>query len=115
MGNLGPVWPKIMQPNVMLPKIGKFYCSFREFKFTCTKFWNRSETWYWEYWPKIATDEIVKMSKRKLLSYKGAVEEVLQFVEEGDENLENADDLEELFPENQIYFQLQPGKTKIKL
>ena len=55
------------------------------------------------------------MSKRKLLSYKGAVEEVLQFVEEGNENLENADDLEELFPENQIYFQLQPGKTKTKL
>ena len=61
----------------------------------------------------IAIDENVKTSKRKLISYKDAVEEVLQFVEEGDKNLEDEDDLEELFPQNQVHFQLQPGKTKL--
>ena len=52
------------------------------------------------------------MSKRKTISYKDTVEEVLRFVEEGDENLEDKDDLEELFHENQVHFQLQLGKTK---
>ena len=47
------------------------------------------------------------MSKRKLISYKYTVEE------ESDENLEDEDDLDELLPENQVYFQLQPGKTKL--
>ena len=53
------------------------------------------------------------MSKRKIISDKDVVEEVLQFVEDSDENLEDEDDLEELFFENQVHFQLQPGKTKI--
>ena len=61
----------------------------------------------------IAIDENVKTSKRKLISYKDAVEEDLRFVEEGDKNLEDEDDLEELFPQNQVHFQLQPGKTKL--
>ena len=37
----------------------------------------------------------------------------MRFVEEDDENLEDEGDLEELFPENQVQFQLQPGKTKL--
>ena len=59
----------------------------------------------------IAINEKVKITKRKSNSYKDVVEELLRFVEEGDKNLE--DDLEELFPENQVHFQLQPGKTKL--
>ena len=59
----------------------------------------------------IAINEKVKIIKRKSNSYKDVVEELLRFVEEGDKNLE--DDLEELFPENQVHFQLQPGKTKL--
>ena len=59
----------------------------------------------------IAINEKVKITKRKSISYKDVVEELLRFVEEGDKNLE--DDLEELFPENQVHFQLQPGKTKL--
>ena len=35
----------------------------------------------------IAIDEKVKMSKRKLISHKNAVEDVLQFVEEGEYKL----------------------------
>lgn len=62
---------------------------------------------------RLDIDEKVKMSKRKIISDKDVVEEVLQFVEDSDENLEDEDDLEELFLENQVYFQLQPGKTKI--
>ena len=55
----------------------------------------------------IAIDEKVKMSQSKLNLYKNAVEEVLQFVEESDENLEDEDDLiKEFFPENQLHFQL---------
>ena len=62
---------------------------------------------------RLDIDEKVKMSKRKIISDKDMVEEVLQFVEDSDENLEDEDDLEELFLENQVHFQLQPGKTKI--
>ena len=51
----------------------------------------------------IAIDEKVKMSKRKLISYKDAVEEILRFVEEGDKNLEDEDNLEQLFPPEYIY------------
>ena len=54
-----------------------------------------------------------KCQKGKIISDKDVVEEVLQFVEDSDENLEDEDDLEELFLENQVHFQLQPGKTKI--
>ena len=55
----------------------------------------------------IAIDEKVKMSQSKWNLYKNAVEEVLQFVEESDENLEDEDDLiKEFFPENQLHFQL---------
>ena len=55
----------------------------------------------------IAIDEKVKMSQSRLNLYKNAVEEVLQFVEESDENLEDEDDLiKEFFPENQLHFQL---------
>ena len=55
----------------------------------------------------IAIDEKVKMSQSKLNLYKNAVEEVLQFVEESDENLEDEDDLiKEFCPENQLHFQL---------
>ena len=46
----------------------------------------------------IAINEKVKITKRKSISYKDVVEELLRFVEEGDKNLE--DNLEELFPEN---------------
>ena len=74
-------------------------CVKNTWKFTFTKFWNSSDL--------IEIDEKVKMSKRKLISYKYAVEE------ESDENLEDEDDLEELLPENQVHFQLQPGKTKL--
>ena len=35
----------------------------------------------------IAIDEKVKMSKRKLISHKNVVEDVLQFVEEGEYKL----------------------------
>ena len=49
------------------------------------------------------------MSERKLISYKDAAEEVLQFVGEDDKNLEDENDLEEVFLENQVHFQLQPG------
>ena len=59
----------------------------------------------------IAINEKVKITKRKSISYKDVVEELLRFVEEGDKNLE--DNLEELFPENQVNFQLQPGKPKL--
>ena len=41
------------------------------------------------------------------------MEEVSRFVEEDDENLEDEDDLQELFSENQVHLQLQPGKTKL--
>ena len=53
------------------------------------------------------------MSKRKIISDKDVVEEVLQFGEDSDKNLEDKDDLEEHFLENQVHFQLQPGKTKL--
>ena len=59
----------------------------------------------------IAINEKVKITKRKSISYKDVVEELLRFVEEGDKNLE--DNLEELFPENQVNFQLQPVKPKL--
>ena len=35
----------------------------------------------------IAIDEKIKMSKRKLISHKNAVDDVLQFVEEGEYKL----------------------------
>ena len=60
-----------------------------------------------------AIDEKAKMSKIKLISYKDAAEEVLWFVEEGNENLEDEDDLQEFFPKNQVHFLLQPCKTKL--
>ena len=41
------------------------------------------------------------------------MEEVSRFVGEGDENLEDEDDLQEFFFENQVHLQLQPGKTKL--
>ena len=44
----------------------------------------------------IAIDEKVKLWKRKLISYKDSLEEALWFIEEGDENLEEEEDLEEL-------------------
>ena len=50
------------------------------------------------------------MSKRKLISYKEAVEQVLRFTEEGDENLENKDDLEKLFPEYKYTFSFNQVK-----
>ena len=62
---------------------------------------------------RLDIDEKVKMSKRKIISDKDVVEEVLQFGEDSDKNLEGKDDLEEHFLENQVHFQLQPGKTKL--
>ena len=53
------------------------------------------------------------MSKRKLISLEEAVEDVLRFIDEGDEDIDNLDDLDDLYNDDQTDFQLQQGSYVI--